>query len=287
LKLTQLPPHNVVPAPQTHRAPEHVAPAGHGRSQPPQCDGLLFVFVQIPLQICTPGSSGHEHIAEMQIIPPVHPLAQRPQLFSSEYNVTQCPLQFVVVAGHNVLHRANVHACPVRHRKPHIPQFDGSLNKLTQDPSQFACVAGHPQIPFWQDSPPTQAVPHAPQLRASALRFTQLRPQRTVPLGQLDRHIPDAHTWPVAHTRPHMPQLSTRLSVSVHTPAHRVCPGRQMHIPPLQMVPPVQRLSHMPQWSGSISGYVHVVPHTIKPLLHVTPQCPRLQTSPVAHTEPH
>jgi hypothetical protein len=52
--LTQLGPHAVVPVGQTHDPVTHAAPVGQAWLQAAQCDGLVLVLTQVPLQQVVP-----------------------------------------------------------------------------------------------------------------------------------------------------------------------------------------------------------------------------------------
>ena len=81
----------------------------------------------------------------------------------------------------------------------------------------------------WQTAlrqpPPVHAVPHAPQLAWSALRFTQRFPHLVNPVGHAIWHAPAEHIRPGPHALLHAPQLAGSTWVSTQTPLQLVLPG--------------------------------------------------------------
>jgi hypothetical protein len=55
---------------------------------------------------------------------------------------------------------------PLSHARPQPPQLFGLLWVFTQTAGlpQASVPVGHWQTPAWQERPPVQATPHAPQL---------------------------------------------------------------------------------------------------------------------------
>jgi hypothetical protein len=68
------------------------------------------------------------------------------------------------------------------------------------------------------------ALLHAPQLRASVMRFTQLEPHIVWPAPHIiiiaPMHAPAVQVCPALHATPHVPQLAGSDCVSVHIPLH-------------------------------------------------------------------
>ncbi len=89
---------------------------------------------------------------------------------------------------------------------------------------QQVLPVGHAQLqaPAEHTRPAGQVVPHAPQLRGSMRRSTQVPPQRDCPVGQIARQVPAVHDCPVGHALPQRPQLRGSLRVSVQLAPQRV-----------------------------------------------------------------
>ena len=87
----------------------------------------------------------------------------------------------------------------------------------------------------------------------------------------LQVHCPDTHDWPVAHTRPHWPQLFGSLLVSTQPvpPPHRIWPPGQVHTPEAQVAFAPHTRPHWPQLSGSVETVVQALLQTTWPTGHV------------------
>jgi len=55
--------------------------------------------------------------------------------------------------------------------------------------------------------PEAQGRSQPPQWRRSVWVSRQVVPQAVKPVEQERAHVPDEHTWPAGHTRPHAPQF--------------------------------------------------------------------------------
>ncbi len=63
-----------------------------------------------------------------------------------------------------------------------------------QVPPQSTRPMRQAQAPATHERPIGQAVPQVPQLFCATMRFTQVVPQRTCPLGQSTVHCPEMQT---------------------------------------------------------------------------------------------
>jgi hypothetical protein len=187
---------------ETHAPDEHVWPLGQAMPQAPQLLGLVDVLTQAEPHTVEP--VGQLHCPDVHMPPDLQATPQAPQLLGSLVVLTHVPLQLICPPEHWEIHVPDEHVWPLGHAVPQAPQLFGSVWVLMHVPPQDTCPAAHAlqtpplQIPLWQLEPveqeeplgaPTQApfthpaplpqaVPQAPQLDGSEVRFSQKVPQR-------------------------------------------------------------------------------------------------------------
>jgi hypothetical protein len=99
-----------------------------------------------------------------------------------------------------------------------------------------------------QTSDPLQAVPQAPQLRASVLGSTHALLQSSWLLVQeVVVHAPATQLWPRLQAVPQAPQLVASVWRSTHAPLHRVTPELQVQAPLVQFAPVPHITPQVPQ----------------------------------------
>ncbi len=138
------------------------------------------------------------HVAAA-LVAPAHTVPHAPQLLvavrrlvSQPLSATpsQLPYPSTQVRTHALLTHAVVAFAPAMQTVPHVPQFEALVCVLVSHP--LAALPSQSAKPAEHDDPQRaevhvrvalstagQAVPHAPQLSASACVSTQLEPQRT------------------------------------------------------------------------------------------------------------
>ena len=165
------------------------------------------------------------------------------------------------------------------HVRPHIPQFVALVCVLVSHPSSGSLLqSAKPVAQAMRHVPPTheavpltllQTSPHAPQLRASLVRFTHAPLQFVSGIGHAVVHTPLLQTWFAPHERPHMPQFDGSLRVSTHCPpAHTVSGKLQKHAPPTHAMPGSHFARHAPQLFGSLCVLTHWPLQNVWPAAH-------------------
>jgi hypothetical protein len=142
-----------------------------------------------------------------------------------------------------------------------------------------------PQAPSVQVAAPWagvgQAMPHAPQLAASASVFTHLPSQAIVSPGHVVPHMPCVHTSFSAQGESQPPQCAALTFVSMQDEPHFAKPSRQLKVqsPSEQEAIPLvgasQALPQAPQFITSASVSRQVVPlQGVKPSSHSVAHVP-------------
>ncbi len=178
-RLTQLPPHIVLPPGQTHAPAVQVWPSAQ---RMPQLEQLFTSFVRFTH---IPGVGPHTLPPDGQAphTPPAHvcPAAQRMphalQLFGSEVVSTQA-LPHEVPEVHTQL--PPVHMRPAPHTVPHVPQLLMSVAGSMQPPLHIMLLAGHvatQAVPAHKGVAPPQTLPHVPQCAGLSITRTHALPQ--------------------------------------------------------------------------------------------------------------
>ncbi len=121
------------------------------------------------------------------------------------------------------MHAPRVHILPGSQTLLHAPQF-ASVSSDTHPEPHSRVPAGHWHSPFAQGTP-WQAIPHAPQLRASLSRSTHAPPHTIWSIAHAQ--LPLTHARPASHTTPQLPQLLRSLCSETQTPRQRSCPKGQ------------------------------------------------------------
>jgi hypothetical protein len=103
-----------------------------------------------------------------------------PQLAPSAMVLAQPFAQAVSPAWHM---QVPAHTCPALHATLHALQWATSVAVLEQACPQAKSGGGQLHVPLTQLCVEPQALPHAPQLAASVLGFTQAPPHGAVPTG--------------------------------------------------------------------------------------------------------
>jgi hypothetical protein len=189
----------------------------------------------------------------------------------------------------------------------HDPQWAMSSVVSMHAPSQHNSPAGQcppvvpqTQLPALQVSPAPQAVPHAPQLAGSIVRFRQPSGQQidgeTHSRGEPWHEqcaVPDvgfthesANSGSSSRQRvPQEPQLSVSESTFVHaSPQHRSgatqagVQAEMMHVPLSQIWPLGQALPHRPQLVRLVRVSTQPRPQHVRPVLHPGSHPPLAQT---------
>jgi hypothetical protein len=187
-------------------------------------------------------------------------------------------------------HVLEVHVPYSAQRLPHAPQLFTSLVVLTHlTPvvvvSQSVAGAAHMHAPAEHVPALPQEIPQPPQFVVSVAVLTQRPPHSTCPVGHAQ--TPLVHDCPVAHRRPHAPQLFTSLESVAQPvePMQLTSPVGQLHAPAVQ-VPVPQLRPQTPQFFVSVVVLTQVPPQTFGvPVGHA--HAPLVQLAPVAHLVPH
>jgi hypothetical protein len=167
---------------------------------------------------------------------------------------------------------------------PHVPQFFESVCSETQAPPHVTCPAAQAQAPLTQvwvagHTTPTQAWAVQAWLKQT------LPGSHGCPVQSRDRQWPPPHAWPLGHTLPQPPQLTSSVCGSAQWPAHCWCLLSQTqapmaHVSPKPHTTPAHALStHAPAehtWSAWHAPPSHCVGR----------QAPLPQRSPEAHDLP-
>jgi len=124
--------------------------------------------------------------------------------------------------------------------------------------------------------PAAHAVPQAPQLVTSFVRFAHRLPQSALPPAQ--SHAPPAHTLPPGQALPQPPQLSGSFSGSMQVPLQVRKFGLHTQVPIRQNWPTPQALPHDPQLVPSFRSWTHWSAQTVRPCPQLVAQFWRLQT---------
>jgi hypothetical protein len=136
-----------------------------------------------------------------------------------------------------------------------------------------------------QLSPMAQAVPHAPQLVMSLVRFAHRAPHSELPAAQ--SQVPPAQTAPAGQALPQAPQFAGSFSGSMQVPLQLRKFGLQRQAPPAQNSPTPQRLPQLPQFVPSLRSWTHWSSQTVRPSPHWVAQLRRLQTWFAPQACPH
>ena len=140
--------------------------------------------------------------------------------------------------------------------------------------------------PLLQTSPAPQTVPHAPQLRLSALVSLHASPH-FVSEPHVVVQTPPLQTLPVPHAFPQPPQFATSTLVSLHVPLQLVSdPQVSSQVPELQTLPLAHVVPHVPHAPRSYRRSRHTAPHSVRPAAQVAAQRPPEHTSPDGQDDP-
>ena len=112
--------------------------------------------------------------------------------------------------------------------------------------------------------------------------ITQLPPHAVVGAGQLDSHLPPAHSA-LGHATPQLPQFVELVPTSTQAPAQSVVAGGHLHVPAVHCRPPVHTTPHAPQFSGSFWTLIHAPAQADCPEGHSSTHLPLLQKVAGAH----
>jgi hypothetical protein len=149
------------------------SPALQVTPQPPQFLGSVVRVTQLLLQLVVPGRQRHWPFWQ---VPVPQLLPQAPQLSGSTWVKVQAPAQ-VVWKGRQLAAQASpVQTWLAAQARPQPPQFLGS-KRDTQVLPQSCSVRGHWQAP-WEQLPPLQLVPQAPQLLGSVWGLMHWPPEQ-------------------------------------------------------------------------------------------------------------
>jgi hypothetical protein len=132
------------------------------------------------------------------------------------------------------------------------------------------------------------AVPHAPQLRGSAVVSTQPPTHETNGAAQAPTHAP---AWQraafVSQSVPHAPQLSGSLASAAHA-LPQIWPAcGHTQVPFVQVAAVGHALPQPPQLDTSDDVATHAEPHWVSPRAHGVWQAPFAHASPASHAWPH
>jgi hypothetical protein len=156
-------------------------------------------------------------------------------------------------------------------------------------PAVQVCVAVH-------------ARPHMPQLRSSVWRSAQtvmpIAVHDICPIGHTDVPVHVAvppmtwQVWPMAHARPHEPQLLLSVLRLTQAEPQSVWPVGHIiarQVPVWQVWPIVQTVPQPPQLLLSVLVLTHTPPHerSLVPHIIIARQVPAVQLSPAAQAIPH
>jgi hypothetical protein len=153
-------------------------------------------------------------------------------------------------------------------------------------PVQALSPEGHAHVPFVQDPPAAQAVPHVPQLPMLVWRSTQVPLHIESPVAHPVVQTLFTHSSPIMQRLPQPPQLRGSLVGSMHAPPHIVVPVLQVQALDAQVAPVGHAVPHAPQSSGSFVRLTHELEQLVRPDAHVVVQTPAEQTWPVVQAFP-
>jgi hypothetical protein len=203
-------------------------------------------------------------------------LPQAPQLLESLSSVAHVPLQLDCPDGQPVLH---AYVCPLAwhvgvaplHGVPQAPQFV-DVDRGVAHPVPVLPQSSKPAAHWYEQWPPEQprpavdtcesaeqALPQAPQLPTSVVRFTQVPPHNVVPVGQ--RHWPAWQVVPPLHAVHDAPQWAESVDASTQVVPQSVCGAGHAHAPDWHVCPPLQAWPQLPQFAPSLWRLVHAPPH--------------------------
>jgi hypothetical protein len=148
-------------------------------------------------------------------------------------------------------------------------------------------LLGSMQAPYKQLVLPEQAVPHAPQFLASAVRSTHLPLHAVWPVGHAQ--TPAVHAPPVGQVVPHAPQfvVLARMSTQALFVPQAPSPVGQRQAPIQQLWSTGHALPHVPQLAWLPVRSTQALPHLVKPVAQPEPHLPALQAWPAAQAVPH
>jgi hypothetical protein len=130
-----------------------------------------------------------------------------------------------------------------------------------------------PQLPFTQEEPEPQTVPHVPQ-SAAFVSPPHVPSGHFIPDEQVDEQIPVlSQTSPLAQAVQPVPQCWG--FDWTQPPPQLTKPPVQAQEPAVQVLPLWQTLPHVPQFWLSLCRFTQVVPHCIWPGPQVPPDPPR------------